>query len=398
MPRCREATSTIKGYYFQFDYYILRLLYLQDDNASVCVEGIEDVDVIFDDTVEAVQCKYYEETKCVPSRVGEAVRPMLRHFAENKNKNYRYKLYGHYKSGQDSIPDGFDLEFAKSKFFTYKEKSVEHYLHNELNLSDADLTEFLGRLELQLDANTYEEQYEEIISQLQQVIGCTEYDARFFYYNNAVTFVKRTAVKKTKPGRTVSKVQFLREIGKKQELFDMWYIEFIGFEKYYRAARKQFFSNTNISPAHRLFLIDCDGNSNDMELVQIIMEISKKWSKISKREPNPFCPYFYFHGVPNSRLANVKKLLIENEYYILDGHEYEGSSFNPAALTRPINSFLGIRAKIINKQDEIVAVLEECNSSKYVYQFFLQKPFFNQRKWLGKAFQILRTSDVIKII
>lgn len=76
MPRSREATSTIKGYYFQFDYYILQLLYLRSDNASVCVEGIEDVDIIMDEFTEAVQCKYYEETKCVPSKVGEAIRPI----------------------------------------------------------------------------------------------------------------------------------------------------------------------------------------------------------------------------------------------------------------------------------------------------------------------------------
>ena len=398
MPRSREATSTIKGYYFQFDYYILRLLYLQDDNASVCVEGIEDVDVIFDDSVETVQCKYYEETKCVPSKVGEAVRPMLRHFAANKNKSYQYKLYGHYKSGQDSIPDGYDVDFAKAKFFTYKENGVNHVLHNELNLTDADLRKFLGRLELQLDANSYEEQYEEVISQLQLVIGCTEYDARFFYYNNAVAFVKRIAIKKTKPGRTVTKLQFLSEIGKKQELFDKWYIEFIGSEKYYKAARKQFFTNTNISPAHRFFLIDCDVTSTDTELADIIIEISKKWGKASKREPSPFCPYFYLHGLPETRLSNVKKLLIENEYYIWDGHEYKGASFNPTALSRPINSFLGIRAKIINKQTEIDAVLDVCNSAKSVYQFFLQKPFYDQKKWRGKEFQVLRTSDVLKII
>lgn len=398
MSKSREAISTIKGYYFQFDYYILRLLYLRDDNASVCVEGIEDVDVIFDDSLEAVQCKYYEETKCVPSKVGEAVRPMLRHFAENKDKLYRYKLYGHYKAGQDSIPDGYDLDFAKSKFFTYKEKGVEHFLHNELKLTDGDLRKFLGRLELQLDANSYEEQCEEVIYQLQLVIGCTEYDARFFYYNNAVAFVKRIAIKKTRPSRTVTRRQFLNEIENKQELFDKWYTEFVGYEKYYKAVRKQFFTNVNISPAHRFFLIECDNSSTDYELASIIIEISKKWSKVSKREPAPFCPYFYIHRLPASRLVNVKKLLIENQNYVWDGHEYKGAPFNPAALARPIDSFLGIRAKIINKLTEIDAVLDECNATKVIFQFFLQKPFYNQKRCYEKEFQILRTSDVIKII
>ena len=57
MPRSREAISTIKGYYFQFDYYILQLLCLQSDDASVCIEGVEDVDIIMNEFTEAVQCK-----------------------------------------------------------------------------------------------------------------------------------------------------------------------------------------------------------------------------------------------------------------------------------------------------------------------------------------------------
>lgn len=42
--RSREAISTIKGYYYQFDYFILQLLQLRDDDDSVRIEGIEDVD------------------------------------------------------------------------------------------------------------------------------------------------------------------------------------------------------------------------------------------------------------------------------------------------------------------------------------------------------------------
>lgn len=397
--RSREATSTIKGYYFQFDYYVLRLLCLQSDEAFVCVEGIEDVDIITDDSIEAVQCKYCEDTKCYPSKVGEALRPMLRHFADHKDgQAYRYKLYGHYKSGQDGIPDGFDIDYAKDKFFTYKEKGVNHVLHDELGLKDSDIKKFLSRLELQLDANSYEDQYEEIISQLQLVIGCTEYDARYFYYNNAVAFVKRVAVKKTKTARTLTKREFLAEIGKKHELFDKWYIEYIGYEKYYKAARKEFFTATNISPSHRLFLIECDHECTDTELTGVIMEIGRKWSKVSKREPNPFCPYIYLHGLSGSRLVNVKKRLIENEFFFWDGYEYKGAVFNPSALARPINSFLGIRAKIINKQNEIDAVLRECKTVRAVYQFFLQKPFYNREQFAGKDFQILRTNDVTKII
>ncbi|SDB04801.1 DUF4297 family anti-phage-associated protein [Butyrivibrio sp. INlla16] len=399
MPRSREATSTIKGYYYQFDYYILQLLYLQNNNASVCVEGIEDVDIILDEFTEAVQCKYYEETKCVPSKVGEAIRPMLRHYASNKDERmYRYRLYGHYNSGMDTIPKDIDVAYAKEKFFTYKNKGKEHILYEELNLDDLDIKKFLDKLELQLEADSYEEQIEKIVAKLQSVIGCTEYDARFFYYNNAVTFVKNVAVKKTKPARTVTKGQFIAAIKRKQELFDRWYIDYIGFDKYYKAVRKQFFTVSNISPTHRFFLVEYDGTSSDLDMAEIIMETSKKWSRTSKREPYPFCPYIYLHGLSDTRLANVKKLLTENAYYIWDGYEYKDATFNPSALSRPINAFLGVRAKILCRKYEIDLVLDECKGTKEVYQFFLQKPFYERKQYVGRDFQILRTKDVTKII
>ena len=103
MDRSREAISTIKGYYYQFDYYILQLLKLHNKKDSVRIEGVEDVDILTSTEVKAVQCKYFEGTKCVPSIIGKAIRPMLMHFSKYKNAKYNYSLYGHYSVGEDSI-------------------------------------------------------------------------------------------------------------------------------------------------------------------------------------------------------------------------------------------------------------------------------------------------------
>ena len=57
MARTREATATIKGYYYQFDLFILELLQLPSDDDRVCLEGIEDVDRIIDGGINDIQCK-----------------------------------------------------------------------------------------------------------------------------------------------------------------------------------------------------------------------------------------------------------------------------------------------------------------------------------------------------
>jgi hypothetical protein len=58
----REAIDTITGYFYQFDKSILELL-KQDDKASICIEGIEDIDVVSADETSAIQCKYYAKTE-----------------------------------------------------------------------------------------------------------------------------------------------------------------------------------------------------------------------------------------------------------------------------------------------------------------------------------------------
>ena len=64
---------------------------------------------------------------------------MLQHFAENKDAKYSYKLYGHYKSGEDSISLPLTVEYIKQKFFTYTEAKKRHIFHEELGLSDDEL-------------------------------------------------------------------------------------------------------------------------------------------------------------------------------------------------------------------------------------------------------------------
>ena len=396
--RSREAISTIKGYYYQFDYFILQLLQLQDDDDSVRIEGIEDVDILSKDTTSAVQCKYYDGTACSPSVVGKAVRLMLQHFADNKDGKYSYKLYGHYSSGENSISLPLTVDYIKQKFCTYTEAKKRHIFHEELGLSDDELGRFLKRFEIQLYADSYESQIEKIIAHLQTGLSCTEFDDRYFYYPNAVAFVKETAVKKSSQARTVTKGKFKAAIGIKQNLFDQWYIEYVGFEKYYRAARRQFFTQTNISPVNRFFLIECDNQINDVDIASMIIRIGEKWSKLSAREQNPFCPYVYLHGLSNSRLASVKKTLLENDCHIWDGYEYKDAEFSAASLLRPVNHHVGIKIKVINKSNQIDEVLNACIGAKYIYQFYLQKPYYRQNQFMHKEFQIQSTCDVLKIV
>ena len=63
MAKGRDAIDTITGYYYQFDYSILQLLDLENENNTITIEGIEDVDISEEAGLTAIQCKYYDKTE-----------------------------------------------------------------------------------------------------------------------------------------------------------------------------------------------------------------------------------------------------------------------------------------------------------------------------------------------
>ena len=159
----RDATDTIKGYFYQFDHYIMEILKNSNENTLVYTEGIEDIDIVNLNKTTAVQCKYYEKTTYNHSVIKESILFMLRHYKENKDKNIHYHIYGHYKSGQEKLPNDFDIEFLKTNFLTYvrnKEKFEEHII---LNISDEELNQFLSRLDINIYGLNFNEQNKQII-------------------------------------------------------------------------------------------------------------------------------------------------------------------------------------------------------------------------------------------
>ena len=398
MARSREAIATIKGYYYQFDYFILQLLYLPNDTDTVCIEGIEDVDVTIEGNKDVIQCKYYEGTTCSPSVIAKAIRPMVQHFSTNRHENISYKLYGRYASGEETIPIPLTIDFLKNKLLTFKKDKITHVLHEELNIDDEVLHDFLHRFSLMLRAEDYDDQVNHVITQLRQKFQCSDFEAKYFFYNNALNFVKSVAVKANQSDRIVSKECFLREINTKRVIFDEWYKERVGYLHYYKEAKKEFFSLINISPADRLFLIECDSSIADQDLVRLIMEVSKRWSKFSAREPLAFCPYFFFYKILPNRMIRLKKLLFNNDFHIWDGHEFLGAEFSSQSLLRNVSNVLNIRAKIINEIHYIDILITESNRRKELYQFYLLEPFYERKNIIGADLQIQNTIDVLKIL
>lgn len=404
----RSAVDTIRGYFYQFDLSILSVLQLTSSDDSVEIECTEDIDIRTATDVTATQCKYYAKTEYNHSVIKDAVKHMVSHFKESlvgtKPKVF-YSIKGHYASGQEKLDGGIDVEFLKKHFLTYSEgkgtAKVTRYHHSELGLSDADLGEFLKRLTVDVRAKEFDEQYRQVLGALRAIFGGTPFSAEYFYYNNALAVIRELSIKAAPADRTITKKEFLARINTSTVLFNEWFVEKKGKKAHLAALRREYFTELNVSPYERFFLVETDVTSYARsDLKDLIFELSRKWAKLSAREPSPFCPYIYVHGVPEDELLALKRELSTEGFKLIDGHDFQGADFSCHSITQKATHGNGIKIKVLNTLPNVEQTVDAISKTRRIYQFYLGSSYFDYDKPAVRhvKIQVERLSDVKSII
>ncbi len=385
----RSATATIAGYLYQFDFTIKSLLDLSNENDSVDIENIEDVDIHSCTEDTAIQCKYYSGTKFNNSIIAKPIRLMLDHYSKVKNKAAQpinYKLYVFYKSGQEKLTTPITVEFLKEHFLTYTEKRIKQKHHDNLRLNDTDLADFLSKLEIDINAKEDNIQFQNIISKLKDLFKCDDFEAEHYYYNNALTIISHIAEKSDTAQRKITKQDFINQINKKEILFNKWLVESKGEKFYYAELRKKYFSPININ--ERFFLIEITVPFSKQKLKDLLLTISNKWTKISKREVNPFCPVVYIHNIGENDLIELKTELSNSGLIFIDGYAFKGANFSQQFIVQDANNNNQIKLKIVDTLDNLELVLQTKGKPHEIYQFYLREPFFESKNKYIKNIKI----------
>ena len=93
----REATYTIKGFLYQFNVTLLKILNSSNEKLITAEGVVEDIDIVAGKNIEAIQCKYHEtKTDFKLSDIYEPVLQMMVHFLNNSEYNITYVLYAHF--------------------------------------------------------------------------------------------------------------------------------------------------------------------------------------------------------------------------------------------------------------------------------------------------------------
>lgn len=380
----RSANATIKGYFYQFDHTIVRLLEATTPQASVVVEGIEDIDLNDGNESILVQCKYYEGSEYNHSVIKDAVIQMLRHFHAAGCPNdsiFKYRLFGHYKDGQTKLPADFDIAFLKKNFLTYEHKKITNKVYVELGVSDAQLASFRSLLEINLNAPSYEDQQKKIIRLfVTQIPGCKADDAEVFYYPNAINVIQALAIKADVNDREITKQKFVSEVDRKEIVFNLWMRQKFGDDYYAKSIKRKYFkfSSTKVPKASRIFVIDMTDEFELSKAVTLLAKIGNSFSHVEhKRTPQQdrFCPYILLRGIEQQDLVLLKGSLLMQGIKIVDGFPFLGSAFSPTHLVvAPTHENL-IRLKFIPASEQLSSVVSAITGSIVeLFDFFKITP------------------------
>ncbi|KZC20960.1 MULTISPECIES: DUF4297 family anti-phage-associated protein [Rhodanobacter] len=379
----RSATATIKGYFYQFDQTIVRLLGASK-HASVTVEGIEDIDLDDDGGSAFVQCKYYEGTEYNHSVIKEAVIHMLRHFHAQgcpTNQIYRYRLYGHYKSGQHKLVLPLTDEFLKDNFLTYTREKVEHKVHEELKMTAPQFEAFRDLLDIDVNALSYEDQQKELVRLLiSEIPGCSAADAEVFYYPSAINVVQSLAVEAEEAKRRITRERFLKEVDRKEIIFSSWLQQKFGADYYAKSIRRKYFkfNATKMPKASRIFVIDVEGEYDALKAQRMLVSLGDFFShkELARTTPQDrFSPYVLLRSAAPSELLELKRSLWKQGVKFLDGYPFLGADFSTTLLAADPTRENLWRIKFIPAEDQLASIIAAITGSVIeIYDLYKTAP------------------------
>ena len=398
----RSATATIKGYFYQFDQTIVRLLE-GSKRVSVTVEGIEDIDLDDGNDSAHVQCKYYEGTEYNHSVIKEAVIHMLRHFHAggcHSGQVFKYRLYGHYRSGQHKLALPLTDDFLKANFLTYKQDKVEHKVHEELGITGPQLAAFRSLLDIDVNALSYDAQQTKLLGLLESEIpGCSDVDAKVFYYPSAINVIQGLAIQADEAKRKITKAGFLQEVDRKEVVFSAWLRQKFGADYYARLIRRKYFhfGRTKVPKASRFFVIDMTGEYDVNKATQMLVRMGEFFShrELVRTPPaDRFCPYVLLRGLSTAELVELKTNLLGQRVAFNDGYPFHGAEFSPTALAMDPTKEQLWRIKFVPSDDQLARTIAAAAGSVIeVYDFYKAAPLDSAHIPKGKVAHAIKCSN-----
>ncbi len=346
----RIADSTIKGFLYQFNLTLKKLLESPVD-CEVQVEGIvEDIDIISENGITAIQCKYHESQEIFNlSAIYKPVLQMLKNYSKNPDANILYILYAFFPSmptgpkklTEDEISEILnttnldyvsnyvayikpckDSDIIKllektSKTLEDKKKIKKYYTENNITIG-CDIDKFFdGKFKFIIGQSYLEIQ--EIVKELMVKETFSEIDVEEIFYPNAIQKIAEISTKADNNERLIKKLVFIDELqATKKTAITRWTKELGDYRKLLKIRQKQLGANLNRNIRKRYFIFEPNNIENfNEDIVVFLKDFTDVYCHKAKlHNPAIFCINSYTKEDIDEIITRLysKGITVENGY------------------------------------------------------------------------------------
>jgi len=382
----REATASIRGYFYQLDAALLGILNAGLDE-SIVIEGIEDFDRYTDEGVIYGQVKYYAEQNLTDSVLRDPLHKLFVHFnglQEAQRPGRNYLLYGHFSDVKIDIRE-LSVERFKSLMEYRKEvkaadgaKSYEKKsLLDGMAASDGLIEEFCKRFKIEISKG-FSEHRNIVIEAIRKNQNITAFEAEGFHYPLAFDYIATLATKKDHNDRKTTR-RVLQELLKgTQAVHNHWLLREKDASEYAKHMKRLYFSPTNGAGIVRAFIIECDAATDGSVVCDQLRAIGNNWSSSKKRRiqnSERYAPFILLRGADKKLIIEVKNELFDTGTIFVDGFPYRGSPFRIDHVHSQQTQEHQIEIRFVDDVDQLLEVLDGVGRKLcQIYDFFLGRP------------------------
>ena len=364
----------IKGFLYQFDKTLIEIL--QNPQAVVAFENQQDID--YEDHVLQVQNKGTQIY--APSKIRKPVQGLLELFSRDPTK--RLCLYCHFRNKTPA-----DLRLSLSELDDILGDEAKH------SYNQSTRQKFLSSFVIRFSED-YEAQFRRLLDLLQSSFSLSANDEAALYHSIFRSKLMDLSLRQ-RPERRVS-LQDLKAFLDDAHVivFQSAYSKYMGADRYARLVRKRYFtfSAPNIENFERLFLVECDTATSEVDLIEVAARTSRKFFRKGKSPQ----PYLIFRKLPDNALNYVKRALLDQGIVFFDGTRFNGDKFRPDELAKNHLSDSSFTLKVARERD--LESLIQRVTPKEVFQFFLAEPVDLALSARHCRIQIDKVAQVVQMI
>ena len=349
----------IKGFVFQINTSILKILNKDDPKEHTYLEKIEDIN----DKDTVIQVKYKEKSNYYPSRIRGPVKNLLEKFKNDSEKEF--VLYAYFKDEKPKEKD-IDLDFINEVLGDSKDE-----YEKELK------KEFSKKFSVIFSVN-FDISFGNVIKKIKDFFDCADRKEAVIYYSMISDELLKKIINNPnkKENRKCNKEE-LKNILKdsKEHVFYSAYSEYLGKQDYFEMLNNKYFSPQNVTYFERFILIELNGGEDISEIKKVITVLEDLFYTPQETEIKSGAPYFYFQNLKPEKMKRLKTDLFKEGNVFRDGYPFENSDFIKEDLTETSDLKNKISLKFLNKEQDLKQVIEDnLGKRKEIYQFFLNEP------------------------